>query len=561
MDQRSTESLWTAGRTAAVLCALHAGLTVWIVARPQAAAAPLFGTAGALVTEPALLLAGQVAALGGLLYLAITLRNVARGLANTPDTATTAKPRNADGPRGALAPTAAAVLFGTCSALGIWSAGHGFLGPVGLASLLLLPGSMALLAGLKRPTGGLRLRPSEVPPLVSRLRGASIVVAVSGLALAGTSGSLVAGSLLPTALLRHLPSGPPPTADAWDVPPSPAQPAFAPPPASAEEAGEAIHALFFAGSPRGTQPLERTPVRRHGSWWPLESPPTLPLPPHEWARGLFQRALQGGLDPGQMAFLRAQSLHPANDEFDRLANVATADIAGARWRRLDEQPVAVFELPVPRYVELWNGVRGRIAGATYLALEGDPDEARRRLETVVHLGRLLNQDGPLTLDAVLGARISEEALVAAQSLEASRLRATAASTAQPATAPPGAPTITERFEWLQRHQTALQTPDAPRGVRWEAFALVSSFLPCSSPAATLWGPGPDLVRWRTETGSALASRASEAEMADVLSEGYLGTRAGGDGWGWLPKVLGVTLGDRPAATHCAPLVAAVMGLY
>ena len=71
--------------------------------------------------------------------------------------------------------------------------------------------------------------------------------------------------------------------------------------------------------------------------------------------------------------------------------------------------MAMFEIPIPRYVELWNGVRGRIAGALWLAHQGEAEEAARRIRTVARPGTLLRQDGPSSLDALMGTQIVAEA--------------------------------------------------------------------------------------------------------------------------------------------------------
>ena len=128
-------------------------------------------------------------------------------------------------------------------------------------------------------------------------------------------------------------------------------------------------------------------------------------------------ARAGRLSTEHLRQLAALEAHPANAAFDELADAKGADISGARWSDVGGQPVTAFELPVPRYVELWNGVRGRIAGSVFLHLRGDRTEARRRLATVVRLGELMYQDGPLVLDGVLGARIADEGRAALASLD------------------------------------------------------------------------------------------------------------------------------------------------
>ena len=115
--------------------------------------------------------------------------------------------------------------------------------------------------------------------------------------------------------------------------------------------------------------------------------------------------------------------------------------------------------------------------------------------------------------------------------------------------------MSERAQWLAAHQTALDDPTLPRSLRFEAFALAQTFRPCRSVSAILWAPRSWDDAWSRHYRETLAAGPAEASLAGLMAHGWLGTRAGTEGWGWLPRVLALALSDRPAVTHCAPLAA------
>ena len=550
MTRQPLESLCTSAHRATAAAAVYSLVLVWLVRPPSGPGSNPWGLVDWPWMGPVLLLLVQTVAVAGLIQLVHAFRGLARRLERRE----VALPRGLRPFRTAAPPLA----FAVGVTAGILGAARG-LGFLNFMLWSFTPGVVALALWRLAPLlpGESRVRP-DTDRLVSRLRGASLATTVAGMGLFLVSGSLAAGALLPLVMLREIPRGPPPTAlDApWDTGAGGGGGGASELRTAATAAGQAIQTLLLTGSPRGLDPLELPPVRRPPAWWAGEAPP-LPLPPHEWARSLHGAAERGEVPESGRAFMRAMARHPANREFDALAEAARADIAGARWKRLDGRTLASFELPVPRYVELWSGVRGRIAGAFHLASAGQEREARRRLSTVVHLGRLMYTDGPLTLDAVVGSAIAREGSMALDALEGT-VPLLATDTPLSSSRPSGAPGAGERLRWLGAHREAVGDPTLARGIRWEGFMLTRTFQPCASLSAVLWGPSEEAEARSRDVVQALAAYPSERAMAEVLTEGYLGTRAGADGWGWLPKVLGLTLGQRPVVSHCAPLAAAAL---
>lgn len=565
-----TRTAWWASATG-----LLYGVTLTGTAWPRETSAIWLPTTRAW-TEPALLLFLQIAALAGLIGLVFVLRGVARTLARQAAAPRTpgAGPRFTPFP---VTPMVAGPLAAVVApALGILLAARGSLTPMGL--LLLSTGLpalvMAVTLGRPRPSTRLVRKPDSLDAQVSRLRGASLLVTAVGGGFFFVSGSLVLAALLPWAVLREVPRSPVPMVEPLRVAYAPGTPSEMAGGGGggpggedgAAQAGQAIHALFFAGSPKAPGPREKTPVRSYRPWWQEVVPRPLGLPPHEWAGNLAGALATGTVSEEDRDFLSGLADHPANGEFDLLEGVEAADVTGERLAALDV-PIAVFEVPIPRYVELWNGVRGRLAGALWLAHRGQAAEARRRIDTVGRLGTLLYQDGPATLDAVLGRRIVAEADRASASLDvaAQTDRSTVGGThtaegRRQSDEPPSGvlETLAVRKRWLASHSGVLEDTSAPRGIRFEAFAMVQSFRPCRSLAAVLWGRATWDDPWSRGRRKSLATRPSESILTQVYAHGWLGTRAGVDGWGWLPRVLVVPLSDRPAVTHCAPLAATLL---
>ncbi|MDH3224392.1 MAG: hypothetical protein OEO23_11810 [Gemmatimonadota bacterium] len=557
------------GGSAAALGALYTAALVWIAVGQEAP--DTWDPTDAAWSAPMILLAAQVLFVGGLMALVFALRGVARALARLDAEGSSGVPLGSDElPIESV--TVLPLAFAAAATTGILAAARGVMEPFSL--FLWTAGMPAVVyAGLVRssraPVSGTPSPPpAEAHRLVSRLRGVSLLTTAVGALFFFVSGSLVLTALLPYAMLGEVPrSGPVDVAGSgtWPAVRAYGEGSMPTPETStvATEAGTAIHALFFVGSPVGPGHLERPPIRAHGAWWAGPAPQPLGLAPQAWASGLASALSDSGVGADTRTLLAGLANHPANLEFDRLASAVSADVTGARLADLEAQPTAAFELPVPRYVELWNGVRGRIAGAVWIAHEGDRAEARRRIASVERLGWLLHNDGPATLDAVMGMQIFREAGVALASLDAYSGVGDAGS--HPPAAgprrkhaqglPPGPAGISDRAGWLAAHQAALEDPALPRSLRFEAFALAQTFRPCRSVSAILWDPPSTEDAWSRRYRESLATRESEASLAALLAHGWLGTRAGIEGWGWLPRVLAIALADRPAVTHCAPLAA------
>ena len=119
--------------------------------------------------------------------------------------------------------------------------------------------------------------------------------------------------------------------------------------------------------------------------------------------------------------------------------------------------------------------------------------------------------------------------------------------------------MSERWEWVLAHAAAVDDVTAATGARWEGYTTTNTFLPCASPSAVLWGPAERQLDWQQQARQSLVRSSADQALADVLSNGMVGTRASTSGWGWLPTVLSVTLSDRPAVSHCAAMAAMVLG--
>lgn len=404
-------------------------------------------------------------------------------------------------------------------------------------------------------------------PSPKSLRRLSVWISISGLAGILVNGVLVATMLLPLALAQYIPLAPNPGLR-HTLPAAPT-PFFQSPSGAENEqgalaGGEALHSLVYAGSIKAPARIEQIPERAYDPWWDLSEPVPLKIPPERWADDLLPALIDGRLDDTEMAFLETLRRHPAHDEFEVVANANTLRISETRWVDGLDSAMTVFEFPIPRYVELWNGVRSRIALASILAVEGASDEAEVILRGLIRLGESLERDGPSLTDPQIGARIAMEATQAQRTLRATsaegetveeRVIQSRGSNPPPELYPEGTlgATPARKLTWIVGHRAVAQDTMAPRAYRLEGTAVTATFAPCGFPRRIVWGL-PDSFETSLGTGD-LGATTQEAAILRIYREGYLGTRAGLDGWGRLPHFFAVVLSTRPAVTHCLPTLA------
>jgi hypothetical protein len=299
-----------------------------------------------------------------------------------------------------------------------------------------------------------------------------------------------------------------------------------------QEAGELLQVLLTVGRDPAQDPVLRAPSRRHADpWFPPDAGEGDGPVPHspEWIRSLLERGA-GGLDAGEVEYLRRVTGHAAEADFSRLARASEVDVLHGRWRSPLPAGTRAPMLPLPRSGDLWtHGTLHHLLVAALLAAEGRTPEAEARIREVISLGLLLLDDGPLLLDNLVGGAIAVaggdalEALyrgsgrdLEARSLSQAR-RATRTSVLR--TTSRAAPTTRQALREL-RH-TATDTL-APRGTRWESFLAVNTVTPCLNLDRIVFGPGPEYRSWVEEARDVLVRWPSEVEIFEIGRYGFFG---------------------------------------
>lgn len=327
-------------------------------------------------------------------------------------------------------------------------------------------------------------------------------------------------------------------------------------------AGEALHALTFAGSDREPQPLERPPARRY-------SEPIFPdarggptgLFPGQWARQLFPRVASRGLGEEERAYLAEVTDHPALAELRLLARAPRMDVSSARMSLPLPDTVSLLSLPSPRFSAVREAAYALI-GAAALHMDGDRmGEAEEALRQVVSAGLLMADDGTTLLDNLVGIIIAQDGGLALEQLyqssgraeDAERIRAARQATERAAELAAVGRAEQDLQATLREMPGVVEDRDALRGLRWEYFAGFNTFAPCINTHKVVFGPNETYGGWVERARPVLVRYEGEEELYALARNGWMATKAGPDEGGWVGSLLRFTLGGGGSPGSCAGL--------
>lgn len=326
------------------------------------------------------------------------------------------------------------------------------------------------------------------------------------------------------------------------------------------EAGRLLHELIWVGRSAEARPVpfERIPQRAHAD--AIIPPDAFTLDgviAPRWGISFIPRYRT--LSPETVEVLGSLASHPALESFSRLALAPGADIATTRWS--DFSGEGFGSLPVPRFAALRGAAYVQVVRSILLLRDGRVSEAERVLREIISVGFLLVDDGPMIIDNIVGlemVRTGGEALDALFGATGQSASETAIKAIREATRRAALQVHDESITNLEGSLTRLpplaMDELALRGLRWEAFVLTNTLVPCLNLHGMVFGPGDEYEAWVANVRRSLVRWPGEEEMFQVARSGYFGERGLSRGpSGFIGKILGSVMhgGDSPGS--CAAL--------
>ena len=330
-----------------------------------------------------------------------------------------------------------------------------------------------------------------------------------------------------------------------------------------EAAGAALQNLAFVGGPPDPEAWERSPRTTYEEPW-FPNTDFFPDPFSESvARDLLSRPLSEFAGEEQAA-LRQAAEHPAQNEFELLAQASLVDVVSGRWTLPFADSMTFQDLPWPRFQAFRTAGLARVAKATVELADGEVEAAEHTLEELISTGFLLIDQGPTLIDNLMGVvlvNLGGDALEAyytrvgdareAAALEWGRHGALeAARKARAGLIPEDIRSL------LQGVPDIVETGDALRGLRWEYFATFNMLSPCINLHKMVFGPDQTYDEWRERARDALVRVPGERDLFDLAESGVLGS-GGQDLQGFFPRFLSLALGSGGAPGSCASLIASL----
>lgn len=327
-------------------------------------------------------------------------------------------------------------------------------------------------------------------------------------------------------------------------------------------AGEALHALTFAGTGREPQFLERAPARRYGEpIFPDARGGPTGLFPGQWAERLFPRVASRGLSDEEREYLGDVADHPALAELRLLARAPRMDVTGARLSLPLPDSAAFLTLPSPKFSAVREAAYALIGAAALHMDAGRMDEAEETLRQVVSAGLLMADEGTTLLDNLVGIMIAHDGGLALEQLyessgqaeDAQRIRAARQATERAAELAAVGRAEQDLQAVLRGMPDVVEDRDALRGLRWEYFAGFNTFAPCINTHKVVFGPDASYEGWLERVRPVLVRYEGEEELYALARNGWVATRGGPDGGGWMGSLLRFTLGGGGSPGSCAAL--------
>ena len=330
-----------------------------------------------------------------------------------------------------------------------------------------------------------------------------------------------------------------------------------------EAAGSALQNLAFVGGVPDPEEWEQPPRTAYEDPW-FPNADFFPDPfSQSVARDLLSRPLADFAED-QQAALRQAAGHPAQDEFELLAQASLVDVVSGRWTLPFADSMTFQDLPWPRFQAFRTAGLARVAKAAVELADGEAETAENTLEELISTGFLLIDQGPTLLDNLMGVvlvNLGGDALEAyyarigdvreAEALEWGRQGALeAARKARAGLIPEDIRSL------LQGVPDIVETDDALRGLRWEYFATFNMLSPCINLHKMVFGPDQTYDEWRERARDALVRVPGERDLFELAESGVLGS-GGQDLQGFFPRFLSLALGSGGAPGSCASLIASL----
>lgn len=326
------------------------------------------------------------------------------------------------------------------------------------------------------------------------------------------------------------------------------------------EAGQLLHELIWVGRSAAARPVpfENTPQRSHPEAFIPQSAFTLEgvIAPR-WGTSFIREYRT--LSPEVVDVFRELTAHPALAVFSRLARASGADIATARWSDLSDAGFGA--LPVPRFSAIRGASYLQVARAALFLRDGRVADAEEALRKIISVGFLLVDEGPMIVDNIVGLELVRTGGEALDALFGATGRVGEEDAIQSIRAATGRAarqirdeSITDLEELLTKLPPLALDENALRGLRWEAFVLTNTLVPCLNLRGMVFGPGEDYDAWVEGVRSSLVRGPGEEAMFQSARSGYFGGRGltRGEG-GVVGKILGFVMRGGDSAGSCAAL--------
>lgn len=337
------------------------------------------------------------------------------------------------------------------------------------------------------------------------------------------------------------------------------------PAVSAAQAGSALQNIAFVGFTGTAEPLEARPTTAYGeAWFPT---PDFPDAFSEAvATDLMSRRFSDFTDREQAA-LRQAAAHPAQAEFQLLAQAQLADVVSGRWTLPFPDSVTFQELPWPRFQAFRSAALARIAKASVEVADGDRGQAEQTLRELISTGFLLIDQGPTLLDNLIGVELTR---MGADALEGYYMNLGEAERAESlAWAREGALGAAKKARagliaedaraLLQGVPDLVENDDALRGLRWEYFATFNMLAPCINLHKMVFGADETYDEWRQRAERTIVRTPGEQQLFDLAENSVLNAGSQ-DVSGFLPRFLNLLLGNGNAPGSCASMISSASTL-
>jgi hypothetical protein len=292
---------------------------------------------------------------------------------------------------------------------------------------------------------------------------------------------------------------------------------------SPSAAGDALHALAFAGVEPQPPNVMRAPARRYADAIVPESD-RLPaaFAGVNWGPALLAVAA-GGLSADQRRYLEEVAAQPYHAEIALFARAPAADIGGSRWYSPMPAHLAPHQWPLPRFTALRQAFQAHYAVAALALADRRYEDGELAIREVLTSGLRLAEDGVTMTDGIIGASIAQMSAhmlkeyyeLSGRPAAAARLDATldAADLARSSARP-----MPVQHSSLAALPPLVLDSTIARSLRWEIFGTLNSIEGCLTPKRAVLGTDRSIVAWQERSRRGLVRYPSDAERFTVMAQ-------------------------------------------